>query len=135
MASQVFFANIGVIPDGPGASDIVSLITFLMLSMLNYILFDLAVHIDLKNINALLYIASYPMQSSSHFMNFSRKRENVETSWKCHSCMSGSIDTQSHILYCEAYRGLREGKSLSSDKDIVEYFRKVIEIRDKLGID
>ena len=68
-------------------------------------------------------------------MNFSSKRANVETSWKCHSCMSGSIETQSHILYCEAYRGLREGKSLSSDKDIVEYFRKVMEIRDKLGID
>ena len=68
-------------------------------------------------------------------MNISSKRENVETSWKCHSCISGSIETQSHILYCEAYRGLREGKSLSSDKDIVEYLRKVIEIRDKLGID
>ena len=49
--------------------------------------------------------------------------------------MSGAIETQSHILYCEAYSALREGKSLSSDKDIVEYFRKVIEIRDKLGIE
>ena len=49
--------------------------------------------------------------------------------------MSGAIETQSHILYCEAYSALREGKSLSSDKDIVVYFRKVIEIGDKLGIE
>ena len=67
-------------------------------------------------------------------MNFSSKRSNIERAWKCDSCMSGAIDTQSHILYCEAYKPLREGKSLESDRDLVEYFRKVIEIRVKLGI-
>ena len=67
-------------------------------------------------------------------MNFSSKRSNIETAWKCDSCMSEAIDTQSHILYCEAYKPLREGKSLESDKDLVQYFRRVIEIRDKLGI-
>ena len=65
-------------------------------------------------------------------MNMSSKRSNIETVWKCHSCMSGAIKTQSHILYCEAYKPLREGKSLDYDKDLVEYFRKVMEIRDKL---
>ena len=67
-------------------------------------------------------------------MNMSSKRSNIETFWKCESCMSGAIETLSHILYCEAYKPLREGKSLDSDKDLVEYFRKVMEIRDKLGI-
>ena len=66
--------------------------------------------------------------------NFSIKRSNIETAWKCDSCMSGAIDTQIHILYCEAYKPLGEGKSLDSDRDLVEYFRKVMEISDKLGI-
>ena len=67
-------------------------------------------------------------------MNMSSKRSNIETVWKCESCMAGAIEIQSHILYCEAYKPLREGESLDSDKDLVEYFRKVMEIRDKLGI-
>ena len=67
-------------------------------------------------------------------MNFSSERVNIETSWKCRACCSGAIETQSHILYCEAYQPLREGKSLSSDEDIVEYLRKVYELREKLGI-
>ena len=67
-------------------------------------------------------------------MNFSSERVNVETSWKCRACCSGAIETQNHILYCEAYKPLREGKSLNSDEDVVEYFRKVFELREKLGI-
>lgn len=67
-------------------------------------------------------------------MNFSSERVNIETSWKCRACCSGAIETQSHILYCEAYKPLREGKSLSSDEDIVDYYRKVSELREKLGI-
>ena len=31
-------------------------------------------------------------------MNFSSKRSNIETAWKCDSCMSGAIDTQSHFI-------------------------------------
>ena len=73
-------------------------------------------------------------------MNFSSDRANVASSWKCHSCMSGAVEggaveTQSHILFCPAYSALREGKSLESDKDVVDYFRKVMEIRDKLSIE
>ena len=67
-------------------------------------------------------------------MNFSSERVNIETSWKCRACCSGAIETQSHILYCEAYQPLRVGKSLSSDDDIVDYLRKVFELREKLGI-
>ena len=40
--------------------------------------------------------------------------------WRCDSCQS-CVDSQSHILYCPAYQQLREGKSLSSDQDIVSY--------------
>ena len=73
-------------------------------------------------------------------MNFSCDRANMASSWRCHSCMAGAarggaVETQSHILFCPAYAALREGKSLSSDKDVVDYFRKVMEIREKLLIE
>ena len=86
---------------------------------------------SMQNARMMLRIRSKMVQCK---MNFSSKKSNIETAWKCHSCMSFAIDTQSHILYCEAYSPLREGKSLSSDKDLVEYFRKVMEIREKLNI-
>ena len=49
--------------------------------------------------------------------------------WKCHDCKV--LDTQEHIVRCPAYTSLRNGKDLESDKDLVDYFRKVIEIRNK----
>ena len=53
--------------------------------------------------------------------------------WQCDSCQS-CVDSQSHILYCPAYQQLREGKSLSSDQDIVSYFQEVLAIRLKLNL-
>ena len=53
--------------------------------------------------------------------------------WLCDS-FETLINSQSHILYCPAYKQMREGKSLTSDSDIVEYFKKVLEIRTKLNL-
>ena len=41
------------------------------------------------------------------------------------------VDTQSHVLVCEAYRDLREDKVLCSDEGMIEYFRQVIKRRMK----
>ena len=49
-------------------------------------------------------------------------------------CLSDIIETQDHILWCPAYHELREGKSLESDKDLIEYFGKVMKIREKLNL-
>ena len=61
--------------------------------------------------------------------------------WRCDSCSSlldpdsqNNIDSQSHILWCPAYKKLREGKSLNSDKDMINYFRQVMLIRSKLKL-
>jgi rubrerythrin len=48
--------------------------------------------------------------------------------WRCDSCQS-SVDSQSHILYCPAYQ------QLSSDQDIMSYFKEVLAIRLKLNLD
>ena len=53
--------------------------------------------------------------------------------WLCDSCQL-CVDSQSHILYCPAYQQLREGKSLSSDQDMVSYFKEILAIRLKLNL-
>ena len=63
-------------------------------------------------------------------MNFSSDYKNRATLWKCDSCCR-SIDTQAHIKICPAYEHLREGKSLDCDKDLVQYFKEVLSIREK----
>ena len=43
----------------------------------------------------------------------------------CNGCEVAE-DTQPHVLICEAYSDLREGKYLKRDADMVEYFREVL---------
>jgi hypothetical protein len=66
-------------------------------------------------------------------MNYMNNPKYKSELWSCDSCET-HIDSQSHILYCPAYKQLREGKSLTSDSDVVEYFKKVVEIRMKLNL-
>ena len=66
--------------------------------------------------------------------NYKNDSKNKSDLWKCDSCQSGEIESQSHILYCEAYKDLRENKDINNDKDLVEYMRKVLIIRDKLKL-
>ena len=65
--------------------------------------------------------------------NYKNNPVNRATLWQCDSCQS-AIDTQSHILWCPAYSELRWGKDISNDKHLIDYVRKVIEIRDNLKI-
>ena len=66
--------------------------------------------------------------------NYRSDPKNSEELWRCGSCLSGHIESQSHILHCEAYSELREGKSLSNDKDLVNYMKNVLIIREKLNL-
>ena len=49
-----------------------------------------------------------------------------------HIVTGWTLDSQTHILSCDSYQYLRSGKDLSSDKDLVTYFREVISLREKL---
>ena len=66
--------------------------------------------------------------------NYRSDPKNSDDLWKCSSCMSGHIESQSHILYCEAYSELRAGKDLKSDEDLVQYMKNVLIIREKLNL-
>ena len=66
-------------------------------------------------------------------MNFTSDKRYASESWLCDSCKGTNVekpkDTQEHVLVCSAYENLRQGKNLSDDKDIVEYFRQVLNHR------
>ena len=62
--------------------------------------------------------------------NQSSDPSNKATLWKCNAC--GYVDTQSHLLHCPAFKDIRDGKSLDSDSDLVDYFTKVLKIREGL---
>ena len=66
--------------------------------------------------------------------NYRSDPKNSADCWRCDSCMSGHIQTQSHILYCEAFADLRKDKNLNSDKDLVSYMKSVLIIREKIDL-
>ena len=61
--------------------------------------------------------------------NFSSDPQFVNRLWRCVHC--GCMDSISHVLNCEGYKYLREGKDMEDDLDLVNYFRNVISLRDK----
>ena len=60
-------------------------------------------------------------------MNFQSDRKFTSELWECQGC--GKRDTQSHLMYCKEYETLRHGKDLSNDKDLVGYFKSIIQKR------
>ena len=62
-------------------------------------------------------------------MNFKGDPKYSKNLWKCLDCQTP--DTQEHIVRCPVYQPLRVGKDLNNDKDLVDYFRKVIDCRQK----
>ena len=42
------------------------------------------------------------------------------------------MDTQSHMLWCESYKDLREHLNFDDNKDLAKYIGKVLEIREKM---
>ena len=70
-------------------------------------------------------------------MNFMNDALFKRQMWICDGCAklscdtnsNGKLDTQQHILVCEGYKDLREGKDLDKDQDLVGYFEAVIRRR------
>ena len=68
-------------------------------------------------------------------MNFPSDKRFASDSWSCENCKLTNVevekpkDTQEHVLVCSAYEKLRQGKNLSEDKDLVDYFRQVLNHR------
>ena len=87
----------------------------------------------MKNLNlvdARMKFALRSRMTKSVMMNYKGVPEFKKIGWKCETC--GELDTQEHILVCPLYKHLRAEKVLSNDKDVVDYFRQVIQIRDSV---
>ena len=65
--------------------------------------------------------------------NFKNKNAYAEQNWMCDSCEK-AVETQSHVLWCPAYQSLRQDKNLNSEKDLIDYFLKVLDIRTELNL-
>ena len=65
--------------------------------------------------------------------NYKNDKRHMSDLWKCDSCLS-AIESQNHVLHCPAYAELRNGKNINDDNDLTEYFRKVLQLREKLQI-
>ena len=66
--------------------------------------------------------------------NYRSDPKNSAELWRCDSCMSGHIQTQSHILFCDAFSDLRKDRDLNNDNDLVSYMKSVLIIREKLDL-
>ena len=70
-------------------------------------------------------------------MNFQSDPQFASQFWTCSGCAVGNMakevvgcrDTQQHVLICPGYAEFREGKNLDVDKDLVQYFAKVLKLR------
>ena len=65
--------------------------------------------------------------------NYKNDPANSKSLWQCDSCQS-AIETQDHVLWCPAYLELREGKYINNDSHLIDYIRKVLQIRENLKI-
>ena len=74
-------------------------------------------------------------------MNFVSDERFKQNFWTCSGCLHHSLpsllhgqrDTQQHILSCTGYANLRVGRNLDCEKDLVDYFRDVLQLRSSVG--
>ena len=89
----------------------------------------------IRNMNISDARVNFSIRSKMLNCKFNYKNDfiNDRCLWRCDSCQT-QIDTQSHILVCPAYSGIRDGKDMSCDKDLISYIRQVMLVREKLDL-
>ena len=56
--------------------------------------------------------------------NFKNDKQFARALWKCNHCQK--MDSESHLLWCDAYKELRQNKNLSNDKDLCKYLQDIL---------
>ena len=67
-----------------------------------------------------------------NFKNRYKVKGTISEGLTCEYCQEGEIMTQSHCMSCSAWSELREGLDLTNIKDLVIFFRKMMEERAKV---
>ena len=63
--------------------------------------------------------------------NYPNDPKYRQSLWQCVGCKS-AIDTQSHVMWCQAYSDLRKNKDFNDDKDLANYIEEVLKIRETI---
>ena len=61
--------------------------------------------------------------------NMKNRYGDKEGSLECEACKTGMLESTLHVLECLGYNELRVGLDLSKLKDMVSYYREVMEAR------
>ena len=69
-----------------------------------------------------------------NFKNKFRKKDcsDRDSGLVCKYCDAGDIMTQSHCAVCPAWQEMRDGLDLTDIRDLVTYFRRLLEERAKM---
>ena len=59
------------------------------------------------------------------------RREHTHAGLECQGCQT-SIDTQDHVLFCPFFSDLSQDLDFKNDRDLVHYYKKVMEFCDKM---
>ena len=94
-----------------------------------------------QNCETKLYMKNLTLHEARHLFkirthmnklkgNYKNNKQNKITKYKCEGCKT-ETKINSHVLICPAYEYLRKTQvtCLKSDKGIVKYFSKVMEVR------
>ena len=63
-------------------------------------------------------------------MNFPRDKSFASNLWTCSGCRLHR-DTQTHVMSCDSYVHLRDGLDLKEDRDLITFFRNLLDCRNK----
>ena len=85
----------------------------------------------LTELNLIQARTKFKLRSRMLELRNNYKGEYRKTNLLCEGCKV-SIETQDHVLFCPFYSELRQDIDLSCDKDLVNYYREVMDIRGKL---
>ena len=85
----------------------------------------------LQELNLVQARTKFKLRSRMLEVKNNYKGEYRKTNLLCEGCKT-SIETQDHVLFGPFYSDLRQDIDLSCDKDLVNYYREVMNIRDKL---
>jgi hypothetical protein len=62
-------------------------------------------------------------------MNYKNDPIYAKKLWKCDDC--GKMDSESHLMWCEAYEKWSENKNLNNNKDLCKYLHDILKHRTK----
>ena len=80
-----------------------------------------------------LYTARKTWEVRSHMLdvagNYPGQRKYAESNWMCQGCDLNVKEDQEHLARCEGYKDLRGEADLGNEKELVNFFSRVMERR------